>query len=78
MNLITKKLEEIQPGEHFISVTQGMRGWFACEFWINNEEPDLGAFVEPWQSDDSSFLTRAEAQNWAKLLAEAEDLPYVE
>jgi len=75
--MITKTYAEIQPGEHFISVTQGMRGWFAVEMWINNEEPELGPFPEPWQSDPSSFATKEEAVSYAQILAPILNLPYI-
>ena len=78
MALITKLFQDLQPGEHFMVATEGMRGHFACEMWINNEEPDLGPFPEPWQSDDSTFATKEEAIEWAKELAEIEGIPYVE
>lgn len=77
-NLIIKPFNEIQPGEHFFVVMEGMRGHFACEMWINNQEADLGPFPEPWQSDANSFSTKEDAVVWAKQLAEMEGLPYVE
>lgn len=73
----TKTFSDMKGGEHFIVITRGMRGWFACEMWINNEDADLGEFPEPWQSDDLSFETEAEAVVWAKQLAEDLDLPYI-
>lgn len=29
------KFEDLQPGEHFMVVTNGMRGHFACEMLIS-------------------------------------------
>ena len=72
------KLDDMKPGQHFIGVTHGMRGWFACEFWINNEERDLDPFLEPWQSDSMSFPTKGEAIIYAKELALALELPYID
>lgn len=70
--------QDLKPGQHYMSVTQGMRGWFACEFWMNDQEPDIGCFLEPWQSDPCSFATKEEAAIYARALAEELDLPYIE
>lgn len=52
----------------FITVTQGMRGWFAVQMCWN---PEHGGFYEPWITSPMSHKTRDEAineaQNWAKL-----------
>lgn len=72
------QMKDLKPGQHFVVATEGMRGFFACEMWINNEEVDLGPFPEPWQSDSVSFGTREGAVERAKQLAEALNLPYVE
>ena len=77
MTSIVKTLQDIKPGEHFISATEGMRGHFAVEMWMNNEEPDIGVFPEPWQSDPATFATKEEAQAYAVILAGILELPYV-
>lgn len=69
--------KEPKPGEHWIGVTRGVRGWFACEYWMNNQEPDMGPFPEPWQSDDFSFETEAEAIEHAKRLAHDNGLQFI-
>jgi len=73
-----KKLTDIEPGQHFMVATEGMRGHFACEMWMNNESEKLGVFPEPWASDPCTFATKGEAVEWAKRLAEIEGLPFVE
>ena len=57
---------------HFIGVTQGMSGWFAVDYWLN---PDMGGFIEPWQTGIGRYATRAEAEQEAADWAEAEQLP---
>lgn len=71
-------MQDLKPGQHFVTVTQGMRGWFACEMWINNQEPDLGPFPEPWQSDPMTFATKEAAIPHARWLAGELDVPYIE
>lgn len=71
------KLEDLKPGDHFMVATAGMRGHFACEFWLNNEQEEF-TFPEPWQSDYASFATREEAVTRAKAMAEEMKLPYIE
>lgn len=55
--------------EPYISVTKGMRGWFAVQYWWNPE-----GFTEPWTSSPISFSTKAEAEADAITWAEAEEL----
>jgi hypothetical protein len=72
------QMQDLKPGQHFMVATSGLRGHFACEMWMNNTDPVLGVFPEPWQSDPETFDTREEAIVWAKELAEIEGLPYIE
>lgn len=76
--MATKLFQDLQPGEHFMVATEGMRGHFACEMWMNDQDIEDRVFPEPWQSDDSTFATKEEAIEWAKELAEIEGIPYVE
>lgn len=70
--------EELTPGQHFYVATEGMRGHFACEMWMNNEDIHGAVFPEPWQSDMASFETKEEAVFHAKHLAFMEGLPYID
>lgn len=70
--------KDMQPGQHFMTTTKGMRGWFAVEFWINNEEEDLGPFPEPWDSDILTYDNQADAVERAQEIAHANGLPYIE
>jgi hypothetical protein len=56
---------EFEPGEHFVGIAQGMRGWFATEYWFNPE-----GFVEPWESDSETYQTRDQALLRAHELAQ--------
>lgn len=60
-------------GEHpaYITITRGMRGFFAVHIWWNPE-----GFWEPWQSGFGSYATREEAIPEARSWAEAEGLEF--
>jgi len=72
-----KKIEQLKPGEHFWSATRGMRGWFACEFWMNNTDSKDYVFPEPWRSDDETFRNEDQARVHAIALADSSGLDYV-
>lgn len=69
------KDEAIQPGQHWITTTEGLSGFFAVHMWMSNED---GAFVfaEPWDTGFGRYATKAEAEQEALAWAEEEDLPY--
>lgn len=69
---------ELEAGDHFMQVCHGLRGWFACDMWINGEDYPGEEFAEPWQSDPMSFATREEALVRARELARALDVPLIE
>lgn len=76
--MATKLFQDLQPGEHFMVATEGMRGHFACEMWMNDQDIEDTVFPEPWQSDSCTFATKEEAIEWAKQLAEMEGIPYID
>ncbi len=55
----------------YITVTHGMRGYFAVQLWWNPE-----GFWEPYQTGIGSYLTKAAAEPEAKQWAEAEEMEY--
>lgn len=57
---------------HFITVTQGIAGFFAVEMWWNS---DLGGFWEPYESGLGRYRTRREAEAEARVWARNEGLP---
>lgn len=57
----------------FVTVTQGMRGWFAVLVWWNTEH---GGFWEPLNTGVGSYATPEEAEPEAKGWAEAEGLRF--
>ena len=63
---------ELKPGNHWISVTEGMSGHFAVEMWIN---PEMGGFPEPYETGIGRYKTVDEAREEAQMWAENEDLP---
>lgn len=73
--IIITSIDQLKPGDHFITTTRGMRGYFAVEMWLNDEDPELGPFPEPWQSDSVSFATEDGAKARAYQLANDECLP---
>ena len=77
MSRTTTTSKQLKPGDHFITVTRGIRGWFAVEMWLNDRDIEGNVFWEPWQSDDLSYRTEEEARVRAIRLAGWEDLPYL-
>jgi len=71
-------MKDPKPGQHFMVATEGMRGHFACEMWMNDKDIPDTVFPEPWQSDSCTFGTKEEAAQHAKDMAEAIGTPYVE
>lgn len=70
-----KSIEEWNPEKKsYVSVYRPIAGWKAIQYWWNNEEPDLGGFWEPWQTSPFAFATKAEAIDWAKTWAFADEL----
>ena len=61
------------PHATYITVTQGMSGYFAVMLWWN---PDMGGFYEPWNTGVGRYPTREEAETEAKQWAEAEGVAY--
>lgn len=57
----------------FVTITEGMRGFFAVLMCWNQEH---GGFWEPWNSSDASFETYDEAIPDAKCWAEAENIEF--
>ena len=53
--------------ENFITVTHGLSGWFAVEFWWN---PDMGGFWEPFITGHGRYKRKhnaiAEGEAWAE------------
>lgn len=60
--------EEDEDHSPFVTISHGLRGWFAVIMWWNAE--DGPGFWEPWQSGIGSYktpqLARTEAVIWAK------------
>ena len=54
--------------KNFITVTEGMSGFFAVHMWLN-EEDDFGPFWEPYDTGYGRYATRdgaeVEALEWA-------------
>jgi hypothetical protein len=65
-----------QPGDHWITTTRVMSGYFAIEAWMNDEVPDRGPFPEPYQSGIGLYATEVEACIEAWYWAEIEGMPY--
>lgn len=55
--------------KYFITVTEGMSGFFAVHMWLNEEE-DFGPFWEPYVTGMGRYATREEAEveaiEWAE------------
>jgi hypothetical protein len=60
--------------EPYITVTQGMSGYFAVLLWWN---PDMGGFYEPWDTGIGRYGSREEAAVEGRQWAEAEELRFL-
>jgi hypothetical protein len=65
------------PGEHWVQLTTGMSGHFAVEVWLNNEEPALGPFPEPYNTGIGRYRTPEEAAEEAVSWADDMDVPCI-
>lgn len=59
----------------FVTITHGLRGYFAVLLTWN---PEYGGFYEPWQTGFGSYKTPEEAITEAKQMAESEGVNFVE
>lgn len=57
----------------YITVTQGMSGYFAVHIWWN---PELGGFPEPYNTGFGRYKDRESAVAEAKQWAEEEEMEY--
>jgi hypothetical protein len=60
----------------FVTTTQGMSGWFAVQYWWNDQEPDIGGFWEPWDTGMGRYATESEAIQEAQMWANGLGLEY--
>jgi hypothetical protein len=59
--------------ERYITVSQGIGGWFAVLVWMN---PDMGGFWEPYDTGIGRYATKAEAETEARMWAKDESLEF--
>jgi hypothetical protein len=69
-----KTFSDLKPGDHWITTTSGMSGYFAVQMWLNNEDTTC-VFPEPYDTGFGRYATKAEAENEARLWAENENIP---
>ena len=64
---------EPKPGEHWVEVTKGGRGYFAVEVWANDqlEKP----FSEPYDTGVGRYMTYVGAAEEAVMMADELGLP---
>lgn len=61
--------------KEFITVTEGMSGFFAVHMWLNEEE-DFGSFWEPYDTGIGRYSTRESAELEARQWAEETGMEY--
>lgn len=64
-----------QAGDKWVDVTQGISGHFAVIYWLNPGNPEMGPFVEPWDTGIGRYATHVEAMEEAAHLAQEMQLP---
>jgi hypothetical protein len=62
--------------KHFITVMEGMNGFFGVHVWLNEEEEDIGPFWEPYERSFRTHPTREEAEVEAQQWAEDMEMEY--
>lgn len=60
----------------FITVTEGMSGFFAVHMWLNEEEDDIGPFWEPYETGMGRYATHEEAMVEAMAWADETGMEY--
>lgn len=65
-------VEKAEAGKPYVTITQGMSGFFAVYVWWN---PD--GFHEPWKTGIGRFPSALLAEPEAMQIAEEEDIPYI-
>lgn len=60
----------------YITVTEGMSGFFAVHIWLNEEGDFVEPFWEPYQTGFGRYATREEAVVEAKDWADASGIEY--
>lgn len=72
----------LKPGDHWMTVTYGMSGWFAVDMWINPGEKSCfpphevtGPFAEPWTTGIGRYREKILAYEEAKFMAENSEMP---
>lgn len=68
------KDEQLEPGDKWLSVTQGMSGYFAVLYWVNDE--GNFPFTEPYDTGIGRYSDIEKAKAEALWIAEEFDLPY--
>jgi hypothetical protein len=58
------------------TTTSGVSGFFAVMIWLNDQEPGLGPFEEPYDTGYGRYATVEEAAQEATANAQAMELPY--
>lgn len=75
--LTAQELETLAPRTRYITITSGMRGWFAVMMWVNPGEGHISdIFHEPYNSGYGSYPDKDGAIQEAISWAEAEDMFY--
>lgn len=67
-------VNDLKPGDHWITTTTGMSGHFAVEMWMNNEDATM-CFPEPYDTGFGRYATKAEAEDEARCMAEESGFP---
>ena len=67
------------PEDHktYITITKGMRGYFAVMVWWNNKDNDGKGFWEPWQTGIGNYKWPEQAETEARDWADSEGIAFV-
>jgi hypothetical protein len=63
------RIDDVKPGQKFMTVQKLGSGWAAVLMWLNNEDYPGETFFEPWETGIGRYATREEAlleaREWA-------------
>jgi len=69
-------IQDIQPGDYWVTTTQGMSGHFAVLMWLH-PGGYFGPFAKPCDTGIGRYATKDEAIEEAELMADVMGCEYI-
>lgn len=71
-------IEDLEPGEHFVTVNCGMAGYYACRMWMSDADPGGFVYPEPYDTYPGRFAKHEDARRTAVAMAYLDGLEFFE